>query len=107
MAVGPFFCFRYELWKEGRARRRMAPASQSPTVDLSLSSSRAMSVVLLPSVPSASTDRIVASRCNSAPMRLEGLEPPRAFAHTDLNRARRPIPPQPRDAELSTSRCGE
>src|SRR5436309_14482092 len=28
-------------------------------------------------------------------MRLEGLEPPRAFAHTDLNRARRPIPPQP------------
>jgi len=30
-------------------------------------------------------------------MRLEGLEPPRACAHTDLNRARRPVPPQPRN----------
>src|SRR5579875_2332942 len=28
-------------------------------------------------------------------MRLRGLEPPRAQAHTDLNRARLPIPPQP------------
>ena len=29
-------------------------------------------------------------RCANGPMRLEGLEPPRACAHTDLNRARRP-----------------
>src|SRR4051812_12039706 len=29
-------------------------------------------------------------------MRMRGLEPPRAFAHTDLNRARLPIPPHPR-----------
>ncbi len=29
-------------------------------------------------------------------MRLRGVEPPRAFAHTDLNRARLPVPPQPR-----------
>jgi hypothetical protein len=29
-------------------------------------------------------------------MRLRGIEPPRAQAHTDLNRARLPIPPQPR-----------
>ena len=28
-------------------------------------------------------------------MRMRGLEPPRAFAHTDLNRARLPIPPHP------------
>ena len=27
---------------------------------------------------------------------MRGLEPPRAFAHTDLNRARLPIPPHPR-----------
>jgi FkbM family methyltransferase len=29
-------------------------------------------------------------------MRMRGLEPPRAEAHTDLNRARLPIPPHPR-----------
>ena len=29
-------------------------------------------------------------------MRMRGLEPPRARAHTDLNRARLPIPPHPR-----------
>src|SRR4051794_2228325 len=29
-------------------------------------------------------------------MRMRGLDPPRAFAHTDLNRARLPIPPHPR-----------
>src|SRR5262249_28320049 len=28
-------------------------------------------------------------------MRMRGLEPPRALAHTDLNRARLPIPPHP------------
>ena len=33
-------------------------------------------------------------------MRMRGLEPPRAFAHTDLNRARLPIPPHPRGAEI-------
>lgn len=33
-------------------------------------------------------------------MRLKGFEPPRAFAHTDLNRARIPVPPQPRDSQL-------
>ena len=34
-------------------------------------------------------------------VRLEGLEPPRACAHTDLNRARRPVPPQPRGTETN------
>jgi hypothetical protein len=29
-------------------------------------------------------------------VRMRGLEPPRAFAHTDLNRARLPVPPHPR-----------
>ena len=33
-------------------------------------------------------------------MRLRGLEPPRACAHGDLNAARLPIPPQPRDDSL-------
>ena len=28
-------------------------------------------------------------------MRMRGLEPPRGFPHTDLNRARLPIPPHP------------
>ena len=31
-------------------------------------------------------------------MRAEGLEPPRAEAHQDLNLARMPIPPRPRGA---------
>jgi hypothetical protein len=29
-------------------------------------------------------------------MRMRGLEPPRTCIHTDLNRARLPIPPHPR-----------
>ena len=33
-------------------------------------------------------------------MRMRGLEPPRAFAHTDLNRARLPIPPHPRGGRI-------
>jgi hypothetical protein len=33
-------------------------------------------------------------------MRMRGLEPPRGFPHTDLNRARLPIPPHPRGRQL-------
>jgi hypothetical protein len=33
-------------------------------------------------------------------MRLRGVEPPRALAHTDLNRARLPVPPQPREQAI-------
>src|SRR6185436_11875328 len=35
-------------------------------------------------------------------MRMRGLEPPRAEAHTDLNRARLPIPPHPRLREIDS-----
>ena len=38
---------------------------------------------------------------NPFAMRMRGLEPPRAYAHTDLNRARLPIPPHPRDGQCS------
>ena len=34
---------------------------------------------------------------------MRGLEPPRGFPHTDLNRARLPIPPHPR--ELGGAKC--
>jgi hypothetical protein len=33
-------------------------------------------------------------------VRLKGVEPSRALAHTDLNRARLPVPPQPRDLQI-------
>src|SRR5436190_18091313 len=33
-------------------------------------------------------------------MRMRGLEPPRGCPHTDLNRARLPIPPHPRDGTV-------
>jgi site-specific DNA recombinase len=33
-------------------------------------------------------------------VRLRGVEPPRSFLHTDLNRARLPVPPQPRDQAI-------
>ena len=36
------------------------------------------------------------ARAADAGMRLKGVEPSRALAHTDLNRARLPVPPQPR-----------
>ncbi len=39
------------------------------------------------------------------PMRAEGLEPPRAEAHQDLNLARIPIPPRPRGLD-SRRRAG-
>src|SRR6266851_682386 len=32
-------------------------------------------------------------------MRMRGLEPPRGYPHTDLNRARLPIPPHPRGGD--------
>ena len=34
--------------------------------------------------------------CRLYVMRMRGLEPPRPYGHTDLNRARLPIPPHPR-----------
>jgi hypothetical protein len=36
----------------------------------------------------------------SCRVRMRGLEPPRACAHTDLNRARLPIPPHPRGGRI-------
>ncbi len=49
---------------------------------------------------------VAASRCSTRSsdqrlMRAEGLEPPRAEAHQDLNLARIPIPPRPREAPNS------
>ncbi len=38
-------------------------------------------------------------------VRLRGLEPPRGFPHTDLNRACLPISPQPRDRQVTKRRC--
>src|SRR3954452_3876503 len=37
------------------------------------------------------------------PMRMRGLGPPRVSPHTDLNRARLPIPPHPRGAGADDS----
>ena len=37
-------------------------------------------------------------------MRMRGLEPPRPYGHTDLNRARLPIPPHPRGRQCSFGR---
>src|SRR5262245_26016174 len=37
-------------------------------------------------------------------MRMRGLEPPRPERHTDLNRARLPIPPHPRTRDSSRRR---
>src|SRR5215831_3966406 len=37
-------------------------------------------------------------------LRMRGLEPPRPKGHTDLNRARLPIPPHPRAQSQSTER---
>src|SRR6201987_4099031 len=36
-------------------------------------------------------------------VRMRGLEPPRPYGHTDLNRARLPIPPHPR----ASGQCSE
>ena len=53
--------------------------------------------------PSAAALRELARPPEPAPkarVRLRGVEPPRAFAHTDLNRARLPVPPQPREQAI-------
>jgi hypothetical protein len=39
-------------------------------------------------------------------MRMRGLEPPRSYLHTDLNRARLPIPPHPQTAGDDIARAG-
>src|SRR5437016_10458672 len=39
-------------------------------------------------------------------MRMRGLEPPRGRRHTDLNRARLPIPPHPRGAIVTARTMG-
>ena len=36
-------------------------------------------------------------------VRAKGLEPPRAFAHQDLNLARLPVPPRPRSGQRTAS----
>ncbi len=38
-------------------------------------------------------------------MRMRGIEPPRGCPHTDLNRARLPVPPHPRGALVAQSSC--
>ena len=44
------------------------------------------------------------ARCNPGElMRMRGLEPPRTYVHGDLNAARLPIPPHPRDRQGSAS----
>ncbi len=40
---------------------------------------------------------------NDILVRMRGLEPPRTYIHTDLNRARLPIPPHPRDGGATIS----
>ncbi len=49
------------------------------------------------------TDRVSAALCGFflLGMRMRGLEPPRPERHTDLNRARLPIPPHPRAGDSS------
>ena len=37
---------------------------------------------------------------------MRGLEPPRPYGHTDLNRARLPIPPHPRGGGIVASGSG-
>ena len=39
-------------------------------------------------------------------VRMRGLEPPRPKGHTDLNRARLPIPPHPRARSVASGVCG-
>jgi hypothetical protein len=36
---------------------------------------------------------------------MRGLEPPRSFPHTDLNRARLPVPPHPQCGGQSSTGC--
>ena len=73
---------------------------------MSLRSNFASQVPAAPSNSFAHRDlrRLFPHRSRKPPemvMRMRGLEPPRAFAHTDLNRARLPIPPHPRGGHCS------
>src|SRR5262245_14081022 len=45
--------------------------------------------------------RFWAAKPLDSAMRMRGLEPPRGCPHTDLNRARLPIPPHPRGRQCS------
>jgi hypothetical protein len=54
--------------------------------------------------PGSLNDENPLSAGGSPFMRMRGLEPPRACAHTDLNRARLPIPPHPRGQPIVAAR---
>src|SRR6185437_5107304 len=69
-------------------RCRPAAHAESP---VPLGGARTMSTHRLASYPVAGGRLCIL-------MRAEGLEPPRAEAHQDLNLARMPIPPRPRGA---------
>ena len=48
--------------------------------------------------PALSSSLLDSPICRQNVMRMRGLEPPRPYGHTDLNRARLPVPPHPRAA---------
>ena len=54
--------------------------------------------------PAAGSERLqIATLLRELVMRMRGLEPPRPYGHTDLNRARLPIPPHPRGRPILAS----
>ena len=76
---------------EDRSRQRPCPRPRPPQRDCggetAAGGARASPVIETPAG---------ASRHTARAMRMRGLEPPRPYGHTDLNRARLPIPPHPR-----------
>ena len=104
----------------GRCKRRPVGSSKTARAAAATSSTRPRRRASYPGTPSAVSGRASSPpapgrshfpRCLSPPnpslgtdrapaqpdlaMRMRGLEPPRGFPHTDLNRARLPIPPHP------------
>ena len=59
--------------------------------------SRRSSLTASPSTATTGAAEVRAATQPLLRMRMRGLEPPRTCIHTDLNRARLPIPPHPPD----------
>jgi site-specific DNA recombinase len=76
----------YEVVRSSRPRR---PAQLNWVADSQASPGNARTPTTVSSRGSSNVESMV---------RMRGLEPPRSFLHTDLNRARLPIPPHPPEA---------
>src|ERR1043166_7418666 len=88
-----------ERCSPSRSIANLKPCETSALGSAPPSYRKPLPLILQPDMTTGPLRRFVPESSPSEPetvMRMRGLEPPRGCPHTDLNRARLPIPPHPR-----------